>query len=387
MQDVAVLFLSALTATTAGGTSRDARDYVARDYVARHTSHVSTSHVGTSHVGTSHVARGTSHVGTSHVARGTSHVAGGSASLRRFEFQQSHMGTAARVVLFAAGEARARAAADRAFARIAELDARLSDYRDDSELMQLCAKAGGQEQPVSDDLARVLHAAQELARRTGGAFDVTIGPVSRLWRRARASGTLPDAAELAAAKQRVGYEHLTVSPERRTVRLARPGMMLDLGGIGKGFAADEALAVLRESGAPIALVSLGGDVAAGDPPPAKSGWEIAIEPLGPRVRAQVPLRVLRNAGISTSGDAEQFLERAGVRHSHVVDPASGSARTGRRGITVVAPTTTESDGLSTAVGVLGAERGLRLVDQTPGAAALFVELTPSGVVTSQSRRW
>jgi thiamine biosynthesis lipoprotein len=297
------------------------------------------------------------------------------------------MGTAARIVLFAAGEARARAAADRAFARIAELDARLSDYREDSELMRLCAKAGGPGVAVSDDLARVLDAAQRMARRSGGAFDVTIGPVSRLWRRARASGALPDPSELAAAKGLVGYPQLEVSLERRIVRLEKPGMMIDLGGIGKGFAADEALAVLREAGVTMALVSLGGDIAAGDPPPGKPGWEIAIAPLGPGSPDHVTSRLLRNAGISTSGDAEQFLERAGARHSHVVDPSTGSAQSGRRGVTVVAPTATLSDALSTAAGVMGPDRGLRLIDDTPAAAALFVELTPSGVVTSRSRRW
>jgi thiamine biosynthesis lipoprotein len=297
------------------------------------------------------------------------------------------MGTAARVVLYAPDASAARAAADGAFARIAELDGRLSDYREDTELMRLCARAGGPDVQVSEDLARVLDAAQVIARRTDGAFDVTIGPVSRLWRRARASGTLPDPEELAAAKQRIGYRYMAVSLGQRTVRLERPGMMLDLGGIGKGFAADEALGVLREAGSPAAIVSMGGDVAAGDPPPGKDGWQIAIAPLGPSLPAQAPPRVLRNAGISTSGDAEQFLERGGTRYSHLVEPSSGSAQTGRRGVTVMAPTAMMSDALSTAVGVLGAERGLRLVEETPGAAALFVELTPAGVVKKQSRRW
>jgi thiamine biosynthesis lipoprotein len=345
MRQVTVLFLCAVAVTAASAASPFAR----------------RTHVGTPHAG--------------------------SPSLERFEFEEPHMGTAARVVLYASDGARARAAADRAFARIAELDARLSDYRDDSELMRVCARAGGPEVPVSDDLARVLDAAQSVAQRTGGAFDVTIGPVSRLWRRARAAGALPEPAELAAAKRLVGHELMAVSLERRTVRLARAGMRLDLGAIGKGFAADEALAVLRGAGAPIALVSLGGDVAAADPPPGKDGWQIAVAPLGPSSADHLSSRRLRNAGISTSGDAEQFLERAGVRHSHVVDPSTGSPRAGRRGVTVVADNATLADALSTAVGVMGADRGLRLIEETPGAAALFVELTSSGVVTRRSRRW
>jgi thiamine biosynthesis lipoprotein len=296
------------------------------------------------------------------------------------------MGTTARVVLYGRDESTARALADGAFARIGELDARLSDYREDTELMRLGANAGGPAVPVSDDLLRVLDAAQRVASRTGGAFDVTVGPVSRLWRRARAAGQMPDPEELSAAQRLVGYRNLDVSLEHRTVRLSRAGMMLDLGGIGKGYAADEALSWLRARGAPAALVALGGDVAAGDPPPGQDGWQIAIAPLGPASPGATS-KQLRHAGISTSGDAEQFLERDGVRHSHVVDPSSGAARTGRRGVTVIAGTAMMSDALSTAVGVMDSTRGLRLVDDTPGAAALFVELTSGGARTLRSRRW
>jgi FAD:protein FMN transferase len=322
---------------------------------------------------------------TSHVARG--HVARDSSPLRRFEFQQPHMGTSARIVLYARGESRAREMSDGAFARIAELDARFSDYREDSEVKRLCAKAGGPPVPVSEDLLRVLSAAQRVAQRSDGAFDVTIGPVSRLWRRARAAGELPRRDELAAARRLVGYRNLDLSPGDRTARLRQAGMMLDLGGIGKGYAADAALSLLRARGAPAALVALGGDVAAGDPPPGRAGWQIAIAPLGPASPGATSSKRLRNAGISTSGDAEQFLERDGERHSHVLDPSSGLARTGHRGVTVVAGSATMSDALSTAVGVMGAERGLRLVDDTPGAGALFVESTPAGVRERRSTRW
>jgi thiamine biosynthesis lipoprotein len=314
-------------------------------------------------------------------------VLGSAAPSQRFEFAGRQMGTSVRVVLYARDETAAGALADAAFARIRELDSILSDYRDDSELMRLSAGAGGPAVRVSDDLARVLDAAQGVARRSGGAFDVTIGPLSRLWRRARASGILPEAGELAAARRLVDYRCLEVDAERRTARLSRPGMVLDPGGIGKGFAADEALALLRGRGAPSALVSLGGDVAAGDPPPGADGWRIAIEPLGPSSGPSASFRTVRNAGISTSGDAEQYLERDGIRHSHVVDPRSGAARTGRKGVTVVAASATLSDALSTAANVMGPERALPLIEETPGAAALFVELTPAGPRETKSRRW
>jgi thiamine biosynthesis lipoprotein len=145
------------------------------------------------------------------------------------------------------------------------LDA-VSDYREDSELMQLCAKAGGPAVGVSDDLLRVLDAALRLSRRTDGAFDVSVGPVSRIWRRARAAGALPDPKELGAAQRLVGYRHIELSVERRTVRLTRRGMLLDLGGIGKGHAADEALATLPTAARRLRRRPRS-DVVVGDPPP------------------------------------------------------------------------------------------------------------------------
>lgn len=297
------------------------------------------------------------------------------------------MGTTARVVLYAGDEASARKAADLAYRRIAEIDARLSDYKRDSELMRLSARAGGQARRVSEDLFRVLDAAQRMSKRTGGAFDVTIGPVSRLWRRARVTGEPPSPAALARAQALVGYQHMELSPAKRTVRLKRRGMMLDLGGIGKGYAADQALALLRRHGVSSALVALGGDVVAGEAPPGEVGWKIAVAPLGPASVDATDTRLLRNAAISTSGDAEQYLLVEGVRHSHVVDPSNASPRTGRRGVTVVAPDGITADALSTALNVLGAERGLALVEEFDDAAALFVETSGQAVTRSASRRW
>ena len=307
-------------------------------------------------------------------------------SLQRFEFEQPHMGTTTRIVLYAADAAAARAAADDAFARIADLDARLSDYRDDSELMRLCARAGGPPVAVSEDLFEVLEAAQVLAARTHGAFDVTVGPVSRLWRRARAAGDVPAGAQIEAAARLVGYTRLELSRENRTARLANAGMLLDVGGIAKGYAADQAVRVLSGRGSSRALVALGGDVVAGDSPPDEAGWRVAVAPLGPAPSGDRTV-LLQRAAVSSSGDAEQYLERGGVRYSHIVRPRSGRALEGRTGVTVRAREGITADGLATAAAVLGPERGLALVESTPGAAALFVSLTPAGPFERRSRLW
>src|SRR5262245_10833783 len=219
--------------------------------------------------------------------------------LTPFTFPETHMGSQVQLTLYAADEASAKRGATAAFARVAELDGIMSDYRPTSELMQLCLKAGGGPVPVSEDLFLVLSRAQEVSRRSGGAFDVTVGPVVKLWRRARKSFQLPDPDDLARARALVGYELVTLDPKARTVQLAKKGMQLDLGGIAKGYAADAALKVLKAHGCPRALVALSGDIVAGDPPPGEEGWKVGLAPLeGARTPPARFIR-LRNAAVST----------------------------------------------------------------------------------------
>jgi thiamine biosynthesis lipoprotein len=305
---------------------------------------------------------------------------------RRFEFSEPHMGTQVRVVLYAPDAALARAAAAQAFARIAALDSVMSDYRDDSELMALCRRAGRGPVAVSDDLFRVLQQADRVSRASHGAFDVTVGPLTRLWRRARRVGELPDPAQVRAALMLVGFDKLTLDESTRSVTLGASGMQIDLGGIGKGFAADEAAATLIGAGIRSALVAVGGDIVATDPPPDARGWTVAIAGMSAEKGAS-PRAFLYHMAISTSGDAEQWLERDGIRHSHIIDPRTGGAVTGHSSVTIVAERGVVADALATAVSVLGPAGGLRLVDETPGAAALIASAGPHGVRRSTSSRW
>src|SRR5262245_33257128 len=167
----------------------------------------------------------------------------------RYEFESKHMGTIFRIVLHASDESTAKKAADAAFARVKELDDCMSDYKPSSELMRLCKRFAteiGEPVPVSKDLLHVLNEAQELSRKSDGAFDVTVGPVVQLWRLARRTQELPDAKEFAAARAKVGFEKVKLDPAKQTVQLITPGMQVDLGGIAKGYAADQALKLLRE---------------------------------------------------------------------------------------------------------------------------------------------
>jgi thiamine biosynthesis lipoprotein len=297
------------------------------------------------------------------------------------------MGTTARVVVYAPTVTDARNAADLAFARIAALDARLSDYRPDSELSRLTRGPVGRPIPVSDDLMAVLGAAEALAARSDGAFDVTVGPLSKLWRRARRQIELPSQEELAAAKAATGFRHITIDPAARTVTVHKAGMLLDAGGIAKGYAADEALEVLRHRGLPRALAALGGDIAAGDAPPGSSGWQVALAGLDAGTVAPSSPLTVTNAGVSTSGDAEQWVEIDGRRYSHIVNPHTGLGITGRRTVSVLARDAMTSDMLATALSVMDLDDGLALADRTPGAAAQIGVADETGVSWRRSRAW
>jgi thiamine biosynthesis lipoprotein len=308
-----------------------------------------------------------------------------SATEERFEFSQPHMGTIVRITLYARDEPAAARASAAAFDRIAQLDAALSDYRDDSELTALSRRAGTGPVAVSADLFRVLAAAQTIARASDGAFDVTVGPMSVLWRQARRRRQLPEGDRMAAARAHVGYTKLELDAAARTAALRVEGMQLDLGGIAKGFAAGEAMRVLESNGIARALVAAGGDVVASDAPPGERGWTVAI---GTIAGAEPPAPITLSRGaVSTSGDAEQFLEAGGTRYSHIFDPRTGAAVTGRRSVTIRAPDGATSDALATAVSVMGAAAGLALVERTPGAAGFVVEEAGQSSRIHTSSRW
>ncbi|MGL4465172.1 MAG: FAD:protein FMN transferase [Planctomycetia bacterium] len=312
----------------------------------------------------------------------------------RFASSRLLMATTFKIVLYADDEAAATRAAGAAFDRIAVLESIMSDYSDVSELTLLSNDAGGKPKPVGNELFDILSRSRRVSEATDGAFDVTVGPLVRLWRRARATRELPDRRMIDDYLSRAGYAKLVLDPAARTAELKGKGMRLDLGGIAKGYAADEALKVLAAHGVDCAIVVAGGDVAATRrPPPGRDGWTVDIQPPRPKKDdapadgAVAPRVRFAGGGVSTSGDAEQFLELGGVRYSHIVDPRTGWATTDRVQATVVAPDATTSDALATAVCVLGPEKGIAVVESTPGVAVLVLKATPDGIQRFESKRW
>jgi thiamine biosynthesis lipoprotein len=307
--------------------------------------------------------------------------------LTRYSYTEGYMGTTFKIILYAPDEATADKASKAAFARVAELDGIMSDYKPASELMRLCAKAAGDPVKVSDDLWTVLERAQEVAKRSDGAFDVTVGPMVRLWRRARRTKELPDADDIAKAKALVGYDKMKLDPKARTVQLTKKGMQLDLGGIAKGYAADQVLVTLKKLGVTRALVAAGGDIAVGDPPADADTWVVGVSPVEDPESKPKKYLLLKNAAVSTSGDAEQFVEIGGKRYSHIVDPRTGVGLVGRMTATVVAPNGLWSDPLTKVVAVLGPEKGFPIIEETPGVSGYFVRKTDKGEEAVASKRF
>ena len=219
---------------------------------------------------------------------------------------------------------------------------------------------------------------------TGGAFDPTVGPFVRLWRRARRSHELPDAERVAAAARSVGAEHVELKGRR--ARLLVEGMRLDLGAIAKGYALDEALLVLRELGIDRALLDGGGDVLVGAPPPHASGWKIAVRPLGPD--GPVWPMELDHQAVATSGDTSQFVVIGGERYSHLIDPRTGEALRGSRAATVIAPDGVTADALASAGCVMG-EAGVEMVSLLPRTEACVwgAEFADEGACATPGLGW
>ena len=307
--------------------------------------------------------------------------------LTRFEAVEPHMGTLVRITVYTSGEQAATNAFRAAFDRIGHLDRTLSDYQPDSELNEIARTAIDRETPVSADLFTVLQASQDLAEATGGAFDVTLGPVVRLWREARKTSRVPDPAALNDAASRTGFRKLHLNVERRTVRFDMPGMALDVGAIAKGYAASEAVEVLTGLGVRSALVAVSGDLAFSDAPPGQRGWRIGVHSDDAAVSIVPKILALTNAAVSTAGSSAQHVDIDGRRYSHIIDPASKMGLVNDITVTVVAKHGIDADGLDTAISVVGAERGLALIEARPDTAALIIQRSGGRTTVLPSSRF
>ena len=277
-------------------------------------------------------------------------------TLRRYGFSSPGMGTIFNITLYTSDNryAEAEAAVLTAFDRIKALNAIFSDYEPNSEINRFAASTP-KPWPSSTDLLALTTRALELAQTTEGAFDPTLGQLSRLWRSSRQRQKHPPPERLQKARAATGWHHLQTDASKQTLTLTHPDLLLDFGGIAKGYAADQMLALLKAKGFPMAIVQAGGDTAAGDPPPDLPGWTVALKS---GINDASPVKLsLANRSVSTSGDLHQFIELEGIRYSHIIDPETGLGMTRRMACSVIAADTTTSDAMATALCILGPEKG------------------------------
>jgi len=301
------------------------------------------------------------------------------------------MATRFELVLHGENAVALRAAGEEALDEVAWLENQLSLYRPGSEIAQLNARAAGEAVRVTPELFALLQHAQRLHAETDGAFDITIAPLVNCWGFMGASGKLPAPEEVAAAREKVGLQHVQLDATNCTVRFAREGVMLDLGAIGKGYAVERAAEFLREAGVMSALLHGGTSTvcAIGSPPEAES-WQVAIEqppagvwssaftrsgitepPEGATPNA-LPAVALRDEALSVSAIWGRSFEAGGKNFGHVIDPRSGQPTEAALLSAVVLASATETDALSTALLTLGRAGLDRLAGLRPGLRALVV---------------
>jgi thiamine biosynthesis lipoprotein len=278
------------------------------------------------------------------------------------------MGTRIAVELWLDDDAQAEAAIDAVMAEMHRVDELMSHYKPESQLSQINARAAREPVKVDRELFDLIRRSLEFSKLTDGAFDITYASVGYLYDYRR--HIRPDAAQIAKALPAVDWRSLRFDAVNSTVRFARPGMRIDLGGFAKGYAVDRSIELLRARGVEHASVTAGGDTRIiGD----RFGrpWIIGIR--HPDDPQRVVLRMpLTDTAISTSGDYERYFDEGGVRYHHIIDPRTGRSAGKVRSATIIAPTATQTDGLSKTAFVVGPEKALEIIARIPGVDAVFV---------------
>ena len=295
------------------------------------------------------------------------------------------MGAEVRVTVWTADESGARSAMAAVFAEFDRLDALLSVWKPGSDVQRINAASDGAAVRVSADTLAVVRAAQQASAVTDGKFDITFGALSDVWKFDHdQDNRIPSDDQIAARLPHVDYQAVRVDEAAHTIALARPGVRIHLGGIGKGYAVDRGIAILRGRGLRDFLIQSGGDLyAAGRP--GDRPWTLGINDPRGAPDASFATVELRDRTLSTSGDYERFFVKDGQRYHHLLDPDTGRPARGSRSVTIVAPTATEADGLSTGVFILGPDKGMALVERLADVEAVIVTADNRVLISSGLR--
>lgn len=296
---------------------------------------------------------------------------------------QMHMGTLVTITAVSSDNDVGNRAMRAAFDEIKRLEQLLSTWRPDSELSHVNAEAGRRPVQVSQETLEVVVRSIDMAQLTNGGFNIAVGPAIDIWSVTEGQH-IPDERELQHLKPLIDWTSIQTDKEARTIYLPRKGMRIDIGGIGKGYAADRAAERMKREGATGGVVALSGDIKTFGVLPDRQGFSVGVK--HPREEgALIAVIDLKDEAISTAGDYERFFERDGIRYHHILDPQTLHPARACQSVTVIAKEGTMADGLDTGIFVLGPERGMDLVERLPDIEAIIIDAVGTMMVSSGLR--
>ncbi len=294
------------------------------------------------------------------------------------------MGSSFNIIFYHTDSLEAVSISKECFALVDSLNNIFSDYSTTSEVSRLASMPVIKDQKVSDELFSMIDWSKQAWERSGKTFDITIGALTRLWRKAKAEKRFPSGAEIKAAKQLTGFKNLTLDQAKKTITFKKQGMRLDFGGIVPGYAAQKVIDLLRSKKINIALADASGDIVMSNAPPGKNGWVIGINL--PESEGELWDRKLelKNCAVSTSGDVYRYTTHNGKKYSHIIDPRTGYGVTSQRNVTVIYKNGAAADWLATACSILPMRKAFRLAKNTR-AHLLIATLKNGKLVTHKDK--
>jgi len=291
---------------------------------------------------------------------------------KRFHFTENKMGSPFNIIFYHTDSSEADVISKMCFAIVDSLNKIFSDYSPGSEISLLAENAYLEPQPVSDNLLFILKESKNAWNKSGKVFDISIGPLTSLWRKARKEKRFPSKLEIRKAKRLIGFNKLQVDTLNKTVFFTQKGLRLDFGGIVKGYAAQKVIDYLISKKILHALADAGGDIVMSQPPPGKNGWTVGINM--PQHENQIWHQDLSlvNCSVATSGDVYQFISHNGKKYSHIIDPRTGYGVTSQRNVTVIAKDGITADWLATACSILPINKALHLANKENSALLIAI---------------
>ncbi len=290
--------------------------------------------------------------------------------LKRFAFTEPKMGSPFHIIFYCGDSTEASLLAQQSFALVDSFVQIFSDYIDTSELSKLSASSNQNAVPVnvSPAMLDILKASKLAFNKSNGAFDITIGPLVKLWRKARKSKNFPSRTTINTARQSTGFSKLIIDTSAKKITLTQAGMQLDLGGIAQGYIAQKIIDFLLGRNIGQALVNASGDIVISGAPPGTQGWVVGINVPETADELLPQTLLLQHMSVTTSGDVYQFMEHDGKRYSHIIDPRTGYGITSQKNVTAIAKDGTTADWLATACSILPVKKAKKL------AASLHAEI-------------